>query len=180
MANGFEPFETNEAPGGESPPMGIPLARPIESPDLVILWERPHPFLLPDLSRGAALADIGAIVFLLAVAWLMAELAAGGLVILLVGRPGETPDIDMEKFGQLAFMPSLSFRAFASLVVVAAIVACRGQTSRSVGIGRSGLGINILLGGAAMVLGALVSNNLYLRWRHRRASAPPPSADARH
>lgn len=36
------------------------------------------------------------------------------------------------------------------------------------------------LAGAAMVLGALVSNNLYLRWRHRRETRPPTDpADAR-
>ena len=94
--------------------------------------------------------DVGALIVLLAIASVAAEVLAITLIGILIGGPFEAFDLDEDVLGRIALVPVLAFRALATMVVIAAIVRRRRQSALSVGVGRSGFAVNLLLGIAAM------------------------------
>ena len=145
-------------------PQDVPLARPVGLTDVPPVRPRADEMLLQEWSRSAAWLDVG----ILVVATLAAEWAIGMVIGGFIGGEvlAQDPlDVDLERNLNVACIP---LRAFAALATIALIVRWRGQTSRSLGVGRRGLGWNLLIGlispaaVGCMILG--LSLGLWLLW----------------
>jgi membrane protease YdiL (CAAX protease family) len=129
-------------------------------------------FLLLSSSRSKAWADVAVlIVCLVLVEFLGAAFLSLALDVPIVPQPGVTDSAEWE-LTRVMLAPTLSIRAVGSILIIAAILACRQQSIRSVGLRSTGLLPNIALGVAAMmvayVLIALTIPVLSLIWPSTR------------
>ena len=169
----------------------IPFARPITSdppagpPDRwdeggVAQYAGPpvNEFLLPTSTAGAAWVDIARLVVFL----IVLELLAGAVMGIIVdgtiepdeGAPLSSSTSEGAAEGAAAtdpelaralLLPTLAFRMVASIGIVALILRHRGQSARSIGLGRGSLPLDFLIGiGATVVLYGLVALTMSLLW----------------
>ncbi len=123
-------------------PDGIPLARPLSAEALGLI--RPlDEILLPRSSRLAALADVGLVLALL----IIVETIAVSALDAYLAVPDDATKSDIKRVMILPFLPIRTGGIFA---IIAFVLFMRRQPTRSIGIHRDGLALNLLLGVAAM------------------------------
>ncbi len=165
MADAEEPIRPDPLPPEPcanriSAPPGIPLARPITVPlarEFHLAPTAPvlaREILLPDSSRLAALADVGALILTLFVLQTAAQLALTLLVGAGIPRLGETgPEMDIARqtVERALRIPGLVCAAFATFAAIGIILAFRRQSLRSVGVRRPGFVLDCVIGIGAVV-----------------------------
>ena len=127
-------------------PEGIPLARPVAPPYASPIAASTPEILLLGSTRKAVWADLGAVIVILAGFELCAQTVLA-FVTGVVNLPFEVPDAEVTR---IMLIPLLPARAALTFVVIALALRSRRQSYRSVGVGRQGLGIDLLLGVGAM------------------------------
>lgn len=155
----------DEAPVPDSP-IAIHVARPVvlESPPPTRITA--DPLLLLDLPPGKAWIELGLGLFLL-LTWIMVVESA---VYLVVAPPHSTPDSQAEMARSL-FVPTILIRTVGVIGVLALVLRGSGQRFRSVGVHRSSLGINALVGvGATAVSYGLIIILMAIVWLMRPQS----------
>ncbi len=143
---------TGDIPTARPVAEGIPQARPIIRPDAPPIAIPADEMLLPASSALAALADIG----ILACALILFQLAVSLAMGLAVGVNSaiiepETELIEAE-INRAFLLPSLVLIAIGSMGIIAIILRCRRQSGRSVGISKTHLALNGLIGVGAAIL----------------------------
>jgi membrane protease YdiL (CAAX protease family) len=131
------------------PPHSVPYARPISEFAGFRPW-RWHPFLLPQLSRAAAWADIG----MAAVLLLALDMLTGLALSTWLYSTGATP-VDGEwtrQMQQRVLVPGLILRAASAAVVIGAILLLRRQPLEAVGLPRRGWILDTAIGFAAVIV----------------------------
>ena len=145
------PREDDSIPAARPITDEVPLARPITLPHIQTRSPGNELLLLPS-TASAAWLDTAALVISL----ILLEVVAEVVIAVVVGMPMESldklDDTGQSAFGRAFLLPTLVVRAAGTIVIVAAILQYRGQPARSVGIGRPGLALDLLVGLAATVI----------------------------
>ena len=142
MGDEYESGYAAPTPDAEPVPAGIPLARPVTPP-----YAAPTPeILLLGSTRKAVWADLGAVIVILVGFELCAQTVLA-FITGVVNLPFEVPDAEITR---IMLIPLLPARAALTFTVIALLLRSRRQSFRSIGIGRPGLGIDLLLGVGAM------------------------------
>ncbi len=127
-------------PSAPTPPTGfsVPMARPV---DPALRLEPLHPMLLSASSRASAAADV-----LIATAALLAlEFTFTPLVAMLMGVSLDGED-SATALTQRLLVPMLLLRTGYVLVIIAGMIALRGQRWASVGLCTRRTGVDVLVG----------------------------------
>jgi membrane protease YdiL (CAAX protease family) len=110
--------------------------------------------LLPTSTAGAAWMDLAAFIVLLVLFELLAGLVMGAVVGPSDGLSDRAIDAQVRRS---MLLPGLAIRALASIAIIAALLRYRRQSRGSVGLGRGGLGLNLLIGiGSTVVVYGLI------------------------
>jgi membrane protease YdiL (CAAX protease family) len=96
--------------------------------------------------------DTAALVISLVFLEVVAEVVIAAVAGVPLDSLGDMDDPTQSAFGRAFLLPTLAVRAAGTIVIVAAILRCRGQSAESVGIGGQGLALNLLVGLAATVI----------------------------
>lgn len=113
--------------------------------------------LLPASTAGAAWVDLAAFLVLLVLFELLAGLVMGAVVGVVGPSDGLSARAIDAQVRRSLLLPGLAIRALASIAIIAALLRYRRQSRGSVGLGRGGLGLNLLIGiGSTVVVYGLM------------------------
>jgi len=155
--------DAEETVSGEAIPtacpvtLDVPVARPILADDVPIAPPTTDPMLLPLTSRRSALLDVGGLILLL----ILFDLASGVFLGFALGVDVDSAEAateaDRTAMRRTMLVPTLILRAMGAIAAVTLILRRRRQSFRSVGLGRAGFGVDVLIGVAGVtVLYALI------------------------
>ncbi len=152
-------------PASDSP-VAIPVARPVVVESPIPTRITTDPLLLLDLPPGKAWIELG-LGLLLLITWIIVVESAA---YLMVAPLHTTPDTLAETARSL-FVPTILIRTVGVVGVLALLLRGSGQRFRSVGVHRSALGINALVGvGATAVAYVLIVILMTIMWLTRPQS----------
>ena len=146
----------------------VPVARPLRIPDPPSQRATAHDMLLRESSRPSTWIDIGLMVGMLMLFSLTVELALWKFATAPIGGHPQALESQESAVARDLLIPTLAARAIIAVLILWFILRRRGQTSASIGLERSRLGANVLLGvattGVAALLSAVTMMSLYWFW----------------
>ncbi len=165
MADPPDPPAGKSIPTARAAPVGVPLARPVAAGPPVGGSPKPNELLIEASTSGAAWLDVAGLILGMFLLELLAGVAMGIIVDIPPGSlDAELSPIESELMRTL-LLPTLAIRAAGSIAIIAVILARRRQSAASVGLGRSGLAMNCLIGaGATVVAYALIIFSSIMLW----------------
>lgn len=146
----------------------VPVARPLRLPDPPRQRATAHHMLLHDSSRFSTWVDIGVVVGMLMLFSLSVELALWKFATAPIGGDSKALETVESDVARVLLVPTLVVRAIIVMLILLVVIGRRRQTSASIGLERSRLGTNVLLGvattGVAALLAAVTMMCLYWFW----------------
>ena len=146
----------------------VPVARPLRLPDPPRPRATAHDMLLRESSRSAAWLDIGVVVGMLMLFSLSVELAFWHIATAPIGDDPQALETVQSAVARVLLVPTLVVRAIIAVLILWVVIRRRRQTSASIGLERSRLGANVLLGvattGVAALLAAVTMMSLFWFW----------------
>jgi len=158
------PFQNDPIPTARPTADGIPVARPITLPSV---QTRPiaNELLLRTSTVGATWLDVAALVLFMVFLEVGMETAIAVIVGMPLGLPDLLEDPAHSALQRACLLPMLAVRAAGTIVIIAAILRYRGQSAKSVGLGRRRFALNLLIGiGATGIAYALIYLTMSLVW----------------
>lgn len=146
----------------------VPVARPLRLPDTPHQRAVAHDMLLRESSRLSTWIDIGALVGMLMLFSLSFELALWKFATAPIGGDPQALEFVKSAIARDLLIPTLVVRAIIVMLLLRVVIGRRRQTSASIGLERSRLGANVLLGvattGVAALLSGVTMMSLYWFW----------------